>query len=187
MRSHISIAILAGALLAGCGKEVKLERRAVKFPNGKSIKEDWTITRSPNGDTLEHGVHRKFFWNGNTEESVIWKMGKRDGSAQAWYESGELKWQKTYEDGKKKGTWRLFYRDGQPWITAIYEMDALKGPVEVWDKSGAEAPRKAEFANGSCVSGDCALLDAPVIPPEITPAEKVALTRDWEIVRAFLE
>lgn len=187
MRIHFSIAILAGMLIAGCGQEIKLERRAVTFPNGKDIREDWTFTRLPNGDTLEHGVHRTFFWNGNNAESVIWKMGKRHGSAQAWYESGDLKWQKNYEDGKRKDTWRLFYRDGNPWITANYEQGALKGPVEVWDKNGSETPRKAEFANGSCASGDCALLDAPVPAPELTDPEKLEMTRDWEIVKAFLE
>ena len=41
----------------------------VTYPNGKSVREDWTFFRKPNGDSLKHGVHKKFFWNGNTAES----------------------------------------------------------------------------------------------------------------------
>ncbi|MDB5106826.1 MAG: repeat variant [Fibrobacteres bacterium] len=183
MAAAFAIALLA----TGCGDEIKLERRTVTFPNGKSIREDWTFMRKPNGDSLEHGVHKKFFWSGSTSESVIWKMGKRDGSAQAWYENGSVKWQKNYDDGKKQGTWRLSYKDGHPWIVVNYDKDQINGTVQVWDKSGATEPKTAEYANGVCKSGDCALLDAPVAPPDMAVNDKVELTRDWDIVKEFLD
>jgi hypothetical protein len=112
-------------------------------------------------------------------------MGKKDGSAQAWYENGAVKWQKSYDDGDKKGTWRLFYLDGKPWIVVNYVNDKLSGTVQVWDKSGGE-PKEAQFKDGSCQSGDCALLEAPVIPPDAPAADKVEATRSWEIVQDFL-
>jgi len=186
MRGIISIAVLT-MILSGCGKEVKLERRAVMYPNGKTVMEDWTITRMPNGDTLLHGVRRKLFWNGTNSESVMWNMGQKHGTSLAWYESGEMKWQKAFEKGEPKGTWRLFYRDGKPWINVNHEKSQIHGTVEVWDRTGSGEPRKAEFAKGACVSGDCSLLEAPAVPSDITAAEKVEMTRSWDIIREFLE
>ena len=177
-----SVLVLA---LIGCGDDLRIERRSVTYPNGKSVKEDWTFTRKPNGDTLEHGVHKKFFWNGNPSESVICKMGKKDGSAQAWYENGASKWQKSYDNGAKQGTWRLSYMDGKPWIVTNYVKDQLNGQVQVWGKDGGD-PKTAEFANGVCKSGECALLDAPVIAEDAPAAEKIEATRSWDIIKDFL-
>lgn len=189
MRVSAPLAFCAAILfgLAGCGEEIRLERRSVTFPNGKSVKEDWTFTRKPNGDTLEHGVHKKFFWNGNAAESVIWKMGRRDGSAQAWYDNGAVKWQKAYDNGEKKGTWRLFFLDGQPWIVVTYEKDKLQGSVQVWSKTGGGEPKEAQFEAGICKGGECAVLEEPVLAPDAPAADKVEATRSWEIVKAFLD
>jgi hypothetical protein len=187
MRSAFFLALPVAFLLSGCGDEPQLERRTVTYPNGKSVSEDWTFIRKPNGDTLRHGVHKKFFWNGNTSESVIWKMGQKDGSAQAWYDNGAVKWQKSYAEGKKQGTWHLFYQDGHPWIVAHYDKDHLTGTLQVWDKADATEPKTAEFANGSCTSGECNLLEAPVLPPDIPAGEKVEKTRAWDIVKGFLD
>ena len=187
MRVLLSIAFSIAALLAACGEDVKLERRSVTYPNGKSVKEDWTFYRKPNGDSVAQGVHKKFFWSGSTSESVIWKEGKRDGSAQAWYENGAVKWQKSYDEGKKTGIWRLSFKDGHPWMVVAYKDDKLAGTAQVWDKADASRPREARFQNGNCVSGDCALLEPPVLPPDLPAGEKVEKTRDWEIVRDFLD
>jgi hypothetical protein len=180
-------ALSLAALLAGCGDDLKLERRSITYPNGKSVREDWTFIRKPNGDSLEHGVHRKFFWSGATSESVIWKMGKRDGSAQAWYENGSVKWQKSYDNGKKQGTWRLSYKDGHPWIVMTYEKDLIVDTVKVWDKSGAPDPKTAQYSNGSCTSGECNLLEKPAAPADTGAAAKLELDRDWDIIREFLD
>lgn len=181
------IAFTIAAYLIGCGDDVKLERRTVTYPNGKSVKEDWTFQRKPNGDSVAQGIHKKFFWSGSTSESVIWKDGKRDGSAQAWYENGAVKWQKSYDAGKKTNTWRLSYKDGNPWMVAAYKDDKLNGTVQVWDKADAAQPKEAQFKDGNCQSGECALLDAPVLPADVTASEKVEKTRDWDIVKDFLD
>lgn len=188
MRGLAFIAFGAISLLAlsGCGEDVRLERRTVTYPNGKGVKEDWTFTRKPNGDTLEHGVHKKFFWNGNPSESVVWKMGQRDGSAQAWYDNGAAKWQKSYDNGKKQGTWRLFYLDGHPWMTVNYDKDRLQGKAQAWGKTGGD-PKEAEFDKGNCQSGDCALLEIPEPPPTAAPTDKTDAARDREVVKDFLD
>ncbi len=187
MKVFASLALPIALMLAACGEDVKLERRTVTYPNGKSVKEDWTFYRKPNGDSVAQGVHKKFFWSGSTSESVIWKDGKRDGSAQAWYENGAVKWQKSYAMGKRTNAWRLSYKDGQPWIVAAYKDDKLDGTVQVWDKADASQPKEAVFKDGNCASGDCSLLDAPKLPDDIAPAQKVEKTRAWEIVKDFLD
>ena len=45
MRGLASIALCSAFLLLACGEDVRLERRTVTYPNGKSVKEDWTFTR----------------------------------------------------------------------------------------------------------------------------------------------
>jgi hypothetical protein len=186
--SSLSLAFALALILTACGDEVNLERRTVTYPNGKSVREDWTFYRKPNGDSLAHGVHKKFFWSGSTSESVIWKDGKRDGSAQAWYENGAVKWQKSYAMGKRINTWRLTYKDSQPWIVATFKDDKLTGPVQVWDKVDALQPKEAVFQDGTCASGDCALLDPPVLPADSAAAkERLEKTRAWEIVKDFLD
>lgn len=187
MRVLRFIAFPVAALIIGCGDDVKLERRSITYPNGKSVKEDWTFYRKPNGDSVAQGVHKKFFWSGSVSESVIWKEGKRQGSAEAWYDNGGVKWQKSYDEGEKTDTWRLSYRDGHPWMIVNFKDDQLTGAAQVWEKGNPSQPREAMFQGGNCVSGDCGLLDAPVIPEDMPASEKLEKTRDWEIVKEFLD
>ena len=107
MKSCISIALLFALVFIGCGKKPVPEYRIVYYPNKKNVKEEWSIIRSPRGDTMEQGVHKQYFWNGSTAQSEIWRQGNREGSAQAWYKSGEVKWEKYYSGGKRQGQWRL--------------------------------------------------------------------------------
>ncbi len=192
MKGFISVTVTAMLLiglvgLIGCGKEAPLEKRVLYYPNKKDMKEEWAFTRTPTGDTLEQGVHRQYFWNGSTSQAEIWKDGKREGSSQAWYETGALKWQKSYDAGKKQGTWRLFFKDGHPWITLTYLDDQLSGAVQLWMKEDVTQPKEAMFAKDNCVSGECALLELPVLKPDASPAEKLAQSRDQEIIKAFMK
>jgi antitoxin component YwqK of YwqJK toxin-antitoxin module len=189
MRISLSIALgaMIAVLFAGCGKEENLKRHIVLYPNSKNFKEEWTIKTLPNGDTLMHGVNKEYFWNGSTKKSVVWKEGKRDGSAQAWYDNGANKWQKSYDNGKKVSTWRLFYSDGHPWIVAPYQNDALNGKVQVWDKADLDKPKEAEYKDGSCVSGDCGLLDPKKAAEDAAPADKTQVQRDNESLAEFLD
>jgi hypothetical protein len=186
MRVYISIALL-GVILAGCGKEQKPEKRVVFYPDKKTLMEEWSITRTPKGDTLLQGVRRQYFWNGGSKESVIWKDGVKHGSAQAWYDGGDIKWQKVYDEGKKSGTWRLYFKDGKPWMVLNFADNVMEGTVQVWDRASGEDPKTAQFSKGSCVSGDCGLLEAPPVAENITPTEQVEMNRQMETIREFLE
>ena len=179
---------VAGSLaFLGCGKDENVEKRIVFHPKGRIIKEEWLIKRTPRGDTLLHGVRKENYWNGAAKQAVVWKEGKRDGSAQAWYENGALKWQKSYVEGKKEGTWRLYYKGGHTWMTVTYLNDALEGAAQVWEKADSDTPKEVKYAKGSCISGECAALDGPPITEDLAPEKKLELTRDREIIREFLD
>lgn len=182
-----SAAVLLAACLVGCGKEENLKRQIVLFPNSKNFKEEWFIKLLPNGDTLMHGVNKEYFWNGSTKRSVVWKDGKKDGTAQAWYDNGAVKWQKAYVMGEKTGTWRLFFSDGHPWIVLTHVGGAIDGKVQVWDKTDADKPKEAIYAKGACTGGECGILDPKIVPEEAAPAERTPLERDNESLREFLE
>ena len=194
MKACIPIAALFAILVMGCQKEPIPEYRFVYYPNKKNVKEEWSIIRTPRGDTMEQGIHKQYYWDGGTAQSEIWKQGKRDGSAQAWYEGGQVKWQKTYAAGKREKTWRLFRKDGKPWLVITYENDAMHGPVQVWgeenmtppDGSAGDGPsEEAVFSKGNCVSGECALLEFEVAAAD-TGAAFLEFQRNSLIVAGFM-
>jgi hypothetical protein len=187
MKGLISLAATFAILLIACGKEPIPEYRIVYYPNKKNVKEEWSIIRTPRGDTLEQGVHKQYFWNGTTASSEVWKKGLRDGSAQAWYENGTVKWQKSYAEGKRQGTWRLSYKDGHPWMVVGYDKDVLNGKAQVWGKDDATESKEAEFKAGNCVSGECALLEPAPAPVDTSAAAQVEAARSREIVSGFLK
>lgn len=186
MKGLISLAAIFAILIIGCGKEPTPEYRIVYYPNKKNVKEEWSIIRTPRGDTLEQGVHKQYFWNGTTSSSEVWKQGKREGSAQAWYDNGAVKWQKSYAEGKRQGTWRLSYKDGHPWMVVTYDKDVLDGKAQVWGKDDAVQSKEAAFAKGNCVSGECALLEVAPNPADTSAAAKVEFNRTRETVEGFL-
>lgn len=177
--------------LTGCGKDVEpnLARRIVYHPgNGKHIQLEWTINKLPNGDTLMHGVMKEYYWNGSNKKSVIWVDGKRDGSAQSWYDNGNQQWQKSYEKGNKVNTWRLFFPDGNPWIVLSHNKEGgLEGTVQRWDRFETATPKEAVFSKGSCVSGDCNILALPEVVETDPQPNKVQTAKDREILADFLD
>jgi hypothetical protein len=185
--ANLAWAAVLAAMLAGCGKEENLKRHIVLYPNSKNFKEEWVIKMLPNGDTLMHGVAKEYFWSGSTKKSVIWKEGKKDGGAQAWYDNGANEWQKSYIGGKREGTWRLFFPDGHAWVIVEYKNDALNGKAQVWAKSDEEKPKEATFQNGSCVSGECGLLDPIKVGEDAPPPEKTAAEKANQTMAEFLE
>ena len=187
MRVGMACAALAATIFLGCGKEEQnLKRQMVFFPNSKNFKQEWTIKMLPNGDTLMHGVAKEYFWNGSTAKSVVWKEGQRDGTAQAWYDNGRVKWQKSYDKGKRTNIWRLSYSDGRPWLVVIYVEGGLTGKAQAWENGVAE-PKEAEFLKGSCVSGDCSILEPKLLPEAATPAEKTEAERVTATIQEFLD
>ncbi len=180
------ISILSTTLFLACEKEPKPEFRIVYYPDKQNIKEEWSSIRLPNGDTLEHGNHRKHYKMGQVSESDVWVKGVRNGTSQAWYEDGGTKWQRNYVNGKKEGTFRLNFVGGHPWMVVNYVDNRIEGKVQVWDREDVTTPREAVFTKGNCSSGDCGLFDAPPASAETSPEKMVLQKRANEIVQAFL-
>lgn len=194
MKGLTAMAALAAFLLlglSGCGKDEKedLRRRIVYHPgNSKSIQLEWTVKLHPNGDTSMHGAMKEYYWGGANKKSVEWKDGRKDGSAQAWYDNGSQQWIKSYEKGRKARTWRLFFSDGNPWMVMNFNKEgALEGQVQRWDRMDPGQVREATFANGNCASGDCNILALPEVTDETPPANRNAIARDREIMADFLD
>ncbi len=186
MKGIISLAAIFAMLFLGCGKEPIPEFRIVYYPNKKNMKEKWSIVRTPRGDTLEQGVHKMFYWDGAVAQSEVWIQGKREGSSQAWYESGDVKWQKSYVAGLRQGVWRLSYKGGHPWMVVTYDKDMLNGTVQTWDREDVTSPKEATFLKGKCTAGECALLEPVTTPADTTAASALELKRSQEIIQAFL-
>jgi hypothetical protein len=186
MKAYISLAALFAVAFIGCTKEPMPEYRIVYYPNKKNVKEEWSIVRTPRGDTLEQGTHKHYFWDGAVAQSEIWKQGKREGTALAWYENATPKWQRKFEGGMRQGMWRLFYKDGNPWLVANYDKDLLNGPVHVYDKQDSTMKKEAIFTAGNCVSGDCTLLEFAPAPVDTAAKVNIEQANEREILEDFL-
>lgn len=171
----------------GCEKPPIPEYRIVYYPNKKNIKEEWSIVRTPRGDTMEHGTHKTYNWDGSVATSAVWKQGKKDGSSQAWYESGTEQWQKFYKEGKRQGKWRLVYKEGNPWINVNYSEDKLNGKAQSWNRGDSTKTKEAIYNNGNCISGDCSVLDVPAPSQDTSTAVQAEIKKVTGTITTFLE
>jgi len=96
------------------------------YPNGNP-----KIIASYNNGVLE-GIRRDYDMNGKIIKSVIYDSGIMIGSGivdekgfkqgpwKEFYETGELKGEGQYKDGKKIGLWKFYYKNGNIEETGVY-------------------------------------------------------------------
>jgi hypothetical protein len=133
MRWMTGFWIVMGAwLLIGCGEELPLEEKIVTHPGRGSVWKKYHFQITPQRDTLIQGAYQEFYWDATPALSTIYKDGKPQGSSQAWYESGELKWTKNYDAGQPKGAWRLYSMNGQNWGEVVYLNGKREGQAKCW-------------------------------------------------------
>ena len=91
-------------LFASCGKpkEVNIkdteERDGITYVKGES-----------KGFT---GIVKDYYDNGNLENEMAFKDGKKDGSLKGYYPNGNLLIEDTYKEGKIDGISKLYYENG---------------------------------------------------------------------------
>lgn len=125
----------------------------------------------PSG-TLEWSVPYKWFDPAMTQDNFKGdRKGKKHGVAKCFYESGQLKIERTYVDGsvegvemvyypdgsvcemttyagnKKNGLFKSYFKNGQQEIEASYSDDKKHGLFTRWNEGGEFVFQK-EFVNG---------------------------------------
>jgi antitoxin component YwqK of YwqJK toxin-antitoxin module len=64
-----------------------------------------TIASSIYSQDLENGTYQEFFDNKNPKYEISYLNGEKNGIEKFWYESGQLKMQSEFKNGKE--TWAL--------------------------------------------------------------------------------
>ena len=71
------------------------------------------------------GLHRAWYEDGQLRYERNFKDGKYEGLHRVWYENGRLKYESNYKDGKTNGLCRDWYEDGQLMIEYNFKDDRL--------------------------------------------------------------
>jgi len=170
--------IILAFIFSACTKEIVLEKRVVLHPN-KAIWKIWSIQKTPQGDTLIQGAFKEFYWDGAPAISTEYKNGEKDGTGQAWYESGATKWTKQYEHDRRVGNWHLFSKDGRNMMEVAFKAGLMDGAMKIWDRNDSSQVTVSKYQHGKCQEGGCGALDSLIAGS----SDKNYV----ELIKAFLE
>jgi antitoxin component YwqK of YwqJK toxin-antitoxin module len=90
-------------------------------------------------DWVKDGLHTIWDENGNIEDEINYKGGKRDG---LWIKfsqrktGGEKMEERTYKNGKKDGLFTFWYENGQKMYEGTFKDGKPDGPFTVWYENG---------------------------------------------------
>jgi antitoxin component YwqK of YwqJK toxin-antitoxin module len=89
-----------------------------------------------NSDTLYTGIYREYSAEGILLVKLNIESGYLEGPCNYYFESGKIKEQKCYMQGKKNGTWYTWNEKGIKTAQAIYKEDKKDGKWYIWDDNG---------------------------------------------------
>jgi antitoxin component YwqK of YwqJK toxin-antitoxin module len=83
-----------------------------------------------------HGIFNKLYKNGEMKYQRSYKDGKRYGECKEWYRNGQLELHCFYKDGKKNGKHEKWYDCGKMKCQGIYNNDTIEGELKGWYING---------------------------------------------------
>lgn len=87
------------SLRIGEVKEPVLVERTTRHPRTKELLRSWSEWVMPDGSTRKHGTETE------------------------WYPTGQLKWEREFDDGESVGHWRGFHVNGAPMSESFHATD----------------------------------------------------------------
>jgi antitoxin component YwqK of YwqJK toxin-antitoxin module len=178
---RLLLIVLPLLLIVGCSKEpinyetTLIQRKGVFYT--KDTNKPYSgpfFSLDKNGRNKREGIledgimitYKDVEWykNGQKEEEVTYKDGKKDGLWTTWYENGQkiqevtfkngkmiskTEWkyyengqkeeEKTFKDGKQDGLWTMWYENGQKMWEGTYRDGEPIGLWTNWDKDGSKS------------------------------------------------
>lgn len=95
---------------------------------------------------LRHGPAKSFFQSGKLKTECNYSNGKYQGAYKEYYDSGQLKMEVNYSSGKKDGSEKAYYPNGQVKYHHQYVRGNLHGLARLWFETG-QLGMEARFAN----------------------------------------
>ena len=103
MKKLLSILLLS-VVLIGCSEE-----RVNKVDTEYNYKENTTYY---SGKPFT-GITFLTFSNGQLQEEIEYKNGKRNGFSKRWDKTGQLTMEANFKDGERDGLWKFWNQNGQ--------------------------------------------------------------------------
>ena len=82
------------------------------------------------------GVGKTYYESGKIRTEKKFIDGKLDGSSKGYYENGKKTSVSNYKNGKLEGEKLSYYKNGSLYIEANYSNDELDGDIKVYKKNG---------------------------------------------------
>ena len=142
-------------LLSSCGKTIDydVERLYLKKERGvtsfKGIPYTGVIVEYFDDEktllemkgTYKDGIREEFddyryYKNGQLRYKRTYKDGKEDGLWEIYYENGQLSLKTTYKDGEQDGLWEFYHKNGQLYEKSTFKDGKQVGPYEYYDENG---------------------------------------------------
>ena len=99
-------------IFIGCSKE-PIDLENLNFRNEKYY--------PINSDKPYSGPTFTLYENGQLQQEVNLKKGKKHGPFKTYYSNGQLESESTYKDGKEDGLWKTYNYDGQLKLEETYK------------------------------------------------------------------
>lgn len=129
MTKPITYSLILSFLMVLCGFNFQSQAQVMLMDNG-----------------VAHDV--SYYKSGKKKEEGYFKYGIKCGKWVEWYESGQRKSVKYYDqNGLLNGKWTYWYETGQKWNTLVYKDGEINGKWTYWYKNGRKW-HELTYANG---------------------------------------
>lgn len=102
-----------------------------RFPDGKSMVEFFCQDGFVNGEVID------WHTNGQMKSKCSYKLGVKEGVAEAWADNGVLKIARNYQNGMAEGLQTDYWDNGKKKIEAEYKFGNLDGERAQWNEDGS--------------------------------------------------
>ena len=146
--TKLLLILMVVGLWSGCGKEIEIHTE--RYDNGKMKKEYQSYTRGINYRPIKHGWYKSYYESGKVKEEGNYVDGKVEGEWVKYYESGKVKEEGNYVDKKTEGKWVWYYESGKVFWERNYVDGKREGKsVGYWENG--EIRDEDIWKDGECV------------------------------------
>lgn len=96
----------------------------------------------------DHGLHITWYENGNRKSEKQYEQGTPLGKSLKWHPNGNKLGEGTYIDGQKHGEWIYYYEDGKVKMKGSYRNGGHVGIWTNWDDQGEVSCKNTYDENG---------------------------------------
>lgn len=133
MKTRIYLIISFLVFLVSCGESLE-ERIIYSHPNNTPALVEYTVS----GDTTKQVVKTvRYYFNGERQEELHLKDGKKHGVCTMWYMNGEKMFEATYDNDVLHGTFVQWYDNGEKDYEAQYNQGKAVGTWKYYNRDGS--------------------------------------------------